>query len=214
MLRFIPNNKGIMGLTLSHIGLFIATGILLSAVFSFIYLNDYYRKEDLDNIGQSFSTMVEAMDTNFFENKTKFFFPEKDFTYHISISTEYIIVESDGNWNNIVSSKNNFLIKPCLRKNNSNWTSGKELHIFIKDKYGYSGNQTDTIQSDKVKSVKNYLNTIRKKTNLTFALNPLIIDVDKPVFIEKTYVFYDLDDDNLWNKNIDEKQSLILIYQK
>ena len=53
MSKFIKDNHGIMGLTLSHIGLIIATGILLTAVFSIIFLNDWQRNAELKNIATS-----------------------------------------------------------------------------------------------------------------------------------------------------------------
>jgi len=79
MSKFIKNDAGIMGLTLSQIGLIIATGILLTAVFSIIFLNDWQRNAELKNIATSFSTIVEGMDTRFFENTTEFHFPDKTY---------------------------------------------------------------------------------------------------------------------------------------
>jgi len=46
MLKFIEDKKGIMGITLSQIGLILATGILLAAVFSIIFLNDWNKKAE------------------------------------------------------------------------------------------------------------------------------------------------------------------------
>ena len=66
MLKFIEDKKGIMGITLSHMGLIVATGVLLSAVFSVIFLNDWNKKADLKNIATGLTTIVEGMDTRFF----------------------------------------------------------------------------------------------------------------------------------------------------
>ena len=130
MLRFIKNSYGIMGLTLSQIGLIIATGILLTAVFSMIFLNDWQRNAELKNIATSFSTTVEGMDTRFFENTTEFHFPDKTYYYNVSISTEYIIVSSEGNQNNKLSIKERFIAKPWPWTTNQTWKTGKELHNY------------------------------------------------------------------------------------
>ena len=214
MLKFITNKNAIMGLTLSNIALFIATGILLSAVFSFIYLSDFNRKAELDNISNSFTTFVEAMDTKFFENCSKYYFPIKDYQYKISISTEFINVESDGFWNNKIYSRNKFLIKPLPIYNNIDWNSSKTLHNFLKTKFGYSGNESNPINNTKESDVKNYFNDLKDKANLSFALNPFIIDFSKDLFVEKIYIFYNVDSDNFWDKEVDYKKDIIVIYQK
>ena len=214
MLKFIPNNSSIMGLTLSNLGLFIATGILLAAVFSFIYLNDFNKKAELDNISNSFTTFVEAMDTKFFENKSRYFFPKKDYDYSISFSTEYISIQTEGFWNSDLISRKTFFIKPLPRLDNPNWTSGKMLHSYLKNNFGNFGNESDPINSSKELDVNNYLNIIRDSANFSYALNPFIVDKNKELYVEKIYVFYDMDGDDSWNKNIDYKSDLIIIYQK
>ncbi|RLF33819.1 MAG: hypothetical protein DRM98_01685 [Thermoplasmata archaeon] len=213
MSRFIVNDKGIMGLTLSQIGLIIATGILLSAVFSFLFFNDWYKTAELRNIANSFSTLVEGMDSRFFENTTVFYFPDKNYRYNVSISTEYIIVESEGNWRNKLSIKESFLRKPWLRQTGENWTNGEELHIYLNTTYSCYGEESDPIKKTHISSVKNYLNNLRDTANKSFALKPFYIDINKPVYIDKVYIFYDNNGDGSWDKNLDEKQGFLVIYQ-
>ena len=103
MLRFTKDDNGIMGLTLSQIGLMIATGILIAAVFSLVFQNEWQKEAELQNIATSFSTMIEGMDTRFFENTVDFHFPGRGYYYNVSISTEYITVSTKGNLGSDIS---------------------------------------------------------------------------------------------------------------
>ena len=214
MLKFISNKKGIMGLTMSQIGLFIATGIIISAVFSFIYLSDFNRKEEIDNIGNSFTNYVSAMDSKFFENRSRYFFKDYDFDYKVFLSSEYIVVETDGSWNNVLTSRKTFLKKTLIRHFDPSWKSCEEMHSYLKSNFIYFGNKSKPIGQDKIDDVKEYFDLEQINANYNFAKNPFKIDLSKPVFIEKAYVFYDTDDDKIWEKENDEKEDLILIYQK
>jgi len=199
MSKFIKDNHGIMGLTLSQIGLIIATGILVAAVFSIIFLNDWQRNAEIKNIATSFSTIVEGMDTRFFENTTEFHFTEKPYYYNVSISTEYIIITSKGNQNNKLSIKERFLIKPWPRHSDQIWKTGEELHSYCLNTYGHSGTISDKITHADLNGLNNYKNT----TSIDLASNPLYIYTNKPVYIEKVIIYY----------GTDEKQDFLLIYQ-
>lgn len=199
MSKFIKNDTGIMGLTLSHIGLIIATGILLTAVFSIIFLNDWQRNAELKNIATSFSTIVEGMDTRFFENTTEFHFPDKTYYYNISISTEYIVVSAEGNQNNKLSIKERFIVKPWPRTSDQTWKTGEEIHNYCLHTYAHSGTILDPITQDDLDG----LNTDKETTSITLASTPLYIQTNNPAYIEKVIIYYD----------DAEKQKFLLIYQ-
>jgi len=214
MLRFIRDEKGIMDICLSNIALIIAAGILIAAVFSFIYYNEWNRNAELRNMCSGLSTMVEGMDTRFFENTTSYFFPEKDYNYNVSVSTEYVIVNADGTWGDTLSVKHRFLIRPWPRVNNDDWVSGEELHIYLKDTYGQSGNKTDPIDESNVVSVQNYLNDEREQASYDLVFEPFYVNILKLVYIDKVFIYYDKDGDDVWNKEVDDFQEFVIIYQK
>lgn len=213
MLKFIEDKKAIMSLTFTQIGLIIATGILLSAAVSVVFLNDWQKKADMENIASSFSTIVQGMDTRFFENITAFYFPEKSYDYNVSISTEYVTVNTSGNWFNTLSIKYRFLKKPLLNRDYKEWITGDNFHNFLNDTYGCFGNETNPIINIDADSVKNEIKNIVGDANFSFSAYPFYLEVKKPVYIEQVFVFYDLNGDNIWNKEKDEKQSFVLIYQ-
>lgn len=188
MSRFIRDNNGVMGLTLSQIGLMIAMGILIAAVFSLVFQNDWRKEAELQNIATSFSTMVEGMDSRFFENTTGFLFPDMEYCYNVSISTEYITVSTEGNVGNDLSVKERFLVKPWPSSNESTWGTGAALHDHLKDNFGNSGNTSDPIQN--VDNVKNYLNNEWENVSGALALKPLYVSIDKIIYIEKVCICY------------------------
>ena len=210
MLRFIKNDKGIMGLTLSQIGLIIAAGILITAVFSLVFQNNWQKEAELKNIASSFSTIIKGMDSKFFENTTVFHFSEKNYEYFVNISTEYVIVTSGSSTNDELSIKERFLVRPWPKSKNMSWRNGIELHEYLNANFNNSGNISDPIQN--VSEVKNYLGNEREIANKYFALNPLYIHINKVVHLDKIYVYYDSNGDGMWDKD-DEKQDFILIYQ-
>ena len=212
MLKFIKNINGIISFTFTYLALLICSGILIAAVFSFIFLNDNHIKAELKNIATSFSSIIEGIDTRFFENTTKFWFPIKEYDYKIFLSTEFIVASSKGNWNNELSCTERFLKKPWPSSLNPNWITKYELHTYLKTTYNTSGNESDPIKSFNILNVKNMLYSNRELINKSLALNPFQIVIDKPVFIEKIYIFFDKDDDG-WNKEIDEKIDFVVFYQ-
>ncbi len=210
MLRFIKNDKGIMGLTLSQIGLIVAAGILITAVFSLVFLNNWQKEAELKNIASSFSTMVNGMDSKFFENTTGFHFPEKNYEYFVNISTEYIIVTSKSSTSDRISIKERFLVRTWPKSKDMSWRNGIELHEYLNANFNNSGNISDPIQN--VSKVKDYLSNEQEIVNKYFALNPLYIHLNKVVHLDKIYVYYDSNGDGMWDKD-DEKQDFIFIYQ-
>jgi len=200
MSRFIKDDKSIMSLTLSQIGLIIATGILIVAIFSIIFFNDWQKNAEIKNIATSFTTTIQAMDSRFFENTTKFQFPEKNYNYNISISTEYIIISTEGSQNKKLSIKERFIINPWPRFSDQEWKTGQELHNYCYNNFGHSGTNADPITQDASNILKN--EKVNQSPNL--ALNPLYIQIKSPVYIEKVNIYCDTG----------YKQEYIIIYQK
>jgi len=212
MSKFTNDEQGIMGLTLSQIGLIIATGIILAAVFSLIFLNDWQRNAELKNIANGFSTLVERAEIKFFEETIVFNFPDKDYNYNVSISSEYIVVSSKGKIGNDISFKELFLIKPWPQKKDSPWFGRVGLHNYLKENFGNSGNVSDPIKKFNIDDVKNYFKNEMENVNKSFALSPVHILTNKSVYIDNVFVYYDNNDNSYWDDN-DEKQIFIFVYQ-
>ena len=187
MSRFTKNDHGFMALTLSQIGLIIAAGILIAAIFSIVFQNDWQKNAELTNIATSFSTIVEGTDARFFENTTSFYFPDIGYDYNVSISTEYLVVKAQGNWNNELSAKERFLVRPWPQDHTSLWIGGTELHDHLKNIFGNSGNVSDPVSN----TAKNYLENKWNTTVESLASNPIYILTNRTIYVDKAIIYYD-----------------------
>jgi hypothetical protein len=188
-----------MDLSLTHFGLLIATAILLSIVLFFIFNNDWQRTAELQAQASDFSNLLCDTDNSFFERINTFTFTHKDYPYSVKISSEYIVLSASGSWQTTLTVASKFLIRPWPRTSQQNWTNGEDLHIFLNATFHHTGTQNDPLSSHNFTVFFNQLNN----TISSFAVEPLVIRIDKPIFIEKTFLYYD-----------EKKYDFILLYQQ
>jgi len=187
MLRYTTDTHAIMGLSLSQLGLFLATGILLTAVISFVFLNNWERTNELRSYESSFSALLEDIDSSFLKNSTMFQFPETTYPYKVHLSSEYIVISTKGFWDSRLQMTKRFLVRPWVRSSTQNWTTGNDLHEYLNITYGHRGVQDDVI------SLQNFtqLQLEQNASSSYYALHPLEIFTYYPVIIEKVVLFYD-----------------------
>jgi hypothetical protein len=181
------DTNSIMGLTLTQIGLFLATGILLTTVFFLIFSSDWQRTAEIRSCASSFSNLVEDIDSSFFEKTTRFQFPSKNYAYNVKLSTEYIVISAKGFWDTDLFVAERFLIQPWPRLSHQNWTTGEDLHEYLNITYGHRGTKNDSISSVNFTQFSQEQNT----TVSFYVLYPLEILIREPVFLEKVTIFYD-----------------------
>lgn len=216
MLRYLNNNKGFMSLTLSSIGLVLASGILFLALFSIVFMNDGQRVAELERIATHFSAVFYGSDTLFYENRTSFQFTPKPYPYTVQISTEYLVVSAPGHWNTLLSVKHRFSIPPLPQNHtlNPNWKTGNDLHRnWLVSLSNHTGTITDPIDRFNTSTVQTSLRNLTNMIGDVLAKYPLQINTDEYVQIEKVMIYYDRDGDGIWMPNEDEYYSFILIYQ-
>ncbi len=199
MSRFTKDTNSIMGLTLSQIGLFLATGILLTAVFFLVFSSDWQRTAEIRSFASSFSHLVEDIDSSFFEKTTRFQFPSKNYAYTVKLSTGYIVISAKGFWGSDLFVAERFLIQPWPRSSHQNWTTGEDLHEYLNTTCGHRGIKNDSISSVNFTQLSQEQNT----TISFYALHPLEILIREPVFLEKVTIFY----------NGEKKHDFLLVYQ-
>jgi hypothetical protein len=199
MLRCTKDTHGVMGLTLSQLGLFLATGILLAAVVSFVFFNTSQRANELRSIATDFSMLLEGMDTRFIENTTRFQFPQQAYPYTIQLSSEYLVATAKDFWGRDFHVTERFLIEPWIRTPQENWTTGDELHEYLNITYGHYGTQNDTIPLENFSLFLQQCNTSAD----FYASHPLDIISREPVFVEKVIIYCE-------DK---QKYDVILVYQ-
>ncbi len=199
MLRCSKDTNGIMGLTLTQIGLILASGILLAVVFSFVFSNDWQRTAELQAQASSFSNLLSDIDNSFFEQTSRFQFSHTDNIYLVKISTEYIVITSEGSWGDRLIVTNKLLTQPWPRSPQQNWTTGDDLHAYLNKTCGHRGTENDSIP------IENFTQLYQEQNNTIsfFALHPFEIQTREPVFIEKVTIFY----------NQTKRHDFLLLYQ-
>jgi hypothetical protein len=198
MLPCRKDTRGFVDFTLSYVGLFLATGILLTIVFSLVFFNDWQRTAELQSLASSFSNQLEELNYLFFENMIIFQFPKKNYVYHVQVSTEYIMIYAKGSWNTNLFIRHRFITRPWPRLPTWNWTTGEELHLYLHQSCGHHGTINDPIPAGEFLRLLKEQNT----TISFFTLQPLELQI-KPVVLEKVSIYYDSDN----------KQDFLLIYQ-
>jgi hypothetical protein len=180
------NKNGIMGLSLTQVGLLLATGILLSIVLTFVFCNDWHRTAELQNQASSFSHFLFDIDSSFFERRDVFQFSQKEYPYLIVISPESILISAKGSWRSTLIVTQRFLVSPWLRMFELNWTTGDDLHRYLNTTYGHWGTQVDPISSEQFSS----LCQEQQNSTMYYTFYPLEITIWEPVWIEKVTIFY------------------------
>lgn len=200
MSRCVHDMNGVMGLTFSQIGLFFATGILLSIVISLVFANEWQRTAELESQASDFSNLLADVENSFFERTCKYRFSQEDYPYHPKVSTEYLVVTAKGTWDHDLIITKKFLTSPWPRSPALNWTTGQDLHAYLNLTYGHRGTENDSITSKNITTFHQELNN-----SISFlAVHPLEIQVNNTVYVEKVTIYYDQ------TKHYD----LVLIYQE
>lgn len=199
MLKSINNSSGFMGLTLTTLGLLIASGILLLVVCSLVFSNPWQETEELHAIARGVSTRIQDMDSRFYESTILYQCPRSKYQYTIQVSTEYITVSAKSTWGETFSVKERFVVHPWPRNDTLNWTTGSELHRFLNETYGHWGTPEDPLPFMNLSELENG----REECATLLALHPLRIRSNTPLYIEKVSIFDDTG----------EKHDVILLYQ-
>jgi len=204
-----------MELSLTSLGLMIASCILFAAVFSLLFLQDRDTTLELSGIASRFCTEVNNMDLMFLENSTQYYFPVHP-QYTISLSTEYIHLSQPRSQNKNVTILRQFLIHPlpCNHSLNPDWSSGDQFHNnFLLSCYHHTGSRHDPIDYANISRVQQYLYNLTLSLQKTLSTFPLMVEKQKPVVLEKIMVYYDSNGNGLWEKASDTFQEFVFLYQ-
>jgi len=214
MLKFIYLNKeGVVSWLLSQIALLLATAILLMSIASLTFYSDWQKEAEAKAVASEIATMIEIADLKTAPNSTIFMLPQKKFSYDAYLSTDYVIViRTDGRIKKEIKEVEALIIKPHIRIDylNHEWYTGEELHQWLKEVYGHSGESIAPLPYQKKTDVESLLESELEETAKNLALNPLHLDVNKPLVIEKTFIYFEKEGKE--EKNL-ESMGLVIVYQ-
>jgi len=195
MSKLRHNNDALIEVTFATLGLFIAAAILIAAVVSAVFTNDWQREAELDSIARGFVYYVEAMDARSYKNISTYQFPDKGYSYSAEISTEYITMRAQGFWGNELVVTKQFIVQPWVQDQTSSWIGGEQLHSFINDISGTYGNHSDPVLPQYEQIIKENLTIKETDDAKQHALDPMIIYEDTILTVEKEFVYFDYPED-------------------
>ena len=177
MLKYRLKDRGDISWLLAQLSLFLATSFLLVSIAGFAFYNDWAKEAEIKNIASNFASAIYSLDLMEFPGYKTFTFPDKNFSYEVKLSSEYItIIRNDGKLKKNIEVRKKLLIKVYPRCDKWEWKSGKELEEFIEEKgyldLGYI-NFEDYLKENLSKSIK------------FFSFEPFIIYPGEKFFLEK-----------------------------
>lgn len=199
MLQCRKDTKGFVDLSLCQFGLFLATAILLSVVFSLLFSNDWQRTAELESMTSDFSNLLEDLNSIFFEHASHYELPKKDYEFTVKLSTEYIVISAEGSWGHNLLVAKRFISEIWIRNGSQNWTTGAELHEYLNNTCGHQGTPDDAIPPDQFAQFLSEQNS----TIIFLALHPFEVQIRRPVTLEKVIIYYEPD----------KRYDLLLLYQ-
>ncbi len=207
MLKFglLEDQRGAIAWLLSQIGLLLAAGILIGAIAGLTFYSDWEKEAAAKNIASHFATSIESVALKEFPGKTKYMFPQKDYPYRVNLSTDYVTVSRGGGMiNDQIVAREELLIHPWP---DPPMSSGKGA-IRV---YNYFGENTGSPRQDgsnRQKAVPaSAVDREFTSAKTTLASDPLTIDVDKPVYIEKMFIYTEEGTDT-------SREEYVIVYQR
>ena len=180
MLRL--NEKGIISWLLSQLALLLAAAILLASIASITFYNDWKKEAEIRVIAMNIASEIASMDLKSYPNSTDYFLPIKP--YKIYLSPSYIRIErNDGTIHKNINVVVSMWVKPYIEV----WKNGTDLHENLFEKYGHYGNISDYLPNEAKEDLKEEMDRICRE----LAARPFILDVNKPLHIEKDIIYFE-----------------------
>ena len=167
---------------LSQLALLLAAAVLLAAVASVTFYNDWKKEAEIKSLAINIASEIASVDLHDYSNSTDYSLPLKP--YRIYLSPSYIRIErDDGRVHKNISVVEELWVKPYIGL----WKNGSNLHNDLYNKYHHYGNISDPIPSKN--DVRNYLDGKMDEISKKLAINPFKVDLEKPLHIEKVVIY-------------------------
>lgn len=187
MFVFCPCNRGSISWFLSQITLMISAAILLAAISSLTFMDEWKRKAELEEMASEIAAYIENMELERVQTCIAYELPYKEYKYNVLISSETVIIEIE----NKRMARENLLIKPYVRLHDMEWKNSEELYSLLKNEYGYSGKINEPIPTELKDNVIEYLEYEMMKISHFLAKHPLKVSGNEEIFIEKACIYFE-----------------------
>jgi len=177
--RMLDDERGAIAWLLSQLGLLLAAGVLIGAIAGLTFYSDWEKRAEAKNIASGFATAIESVALKEFPEKTTYRFPRKEYRYTVTLSTSYVTVSRPGGLvNDNIVAREALLIRPWPHPPMANGTGASGVYTSL----GGGSRRETSIPRHALDSVFNH-------TRTTLATHPYAIDVDRPVYIEKMFIY-------------------------
>ena len=197
MLRL--NNSGIISWLLSQLALLLATAILIASIASITFYNDWQKEAEAKGIALNIASEIASMDLKAYPNSTLYWIDSKKAS--IYLSTEYVrVIRYDGNIHKKIFATTPLLVKPFIYNGSVGWKNGDDLYEALCKKFCNDGDSNKIGDAEhpfsynKKPEVKNYIANELNRISKELAIHPLHIDPNKPLYIEKAYIYFKKND--------------------
>ncbi|HEC77042.1 MAG TPA: hypothetical protein ENI33_07290 [Thermoplasmatales archaeon] len=195
-LFLLGDKRGDISWLLNQIGLLLATGILLGAITSSLFFDEWQRKAEIENITIHFTTAIESASLKEFPEKIVYKFPDKSYGYEVKISTEYITVKIP---DEEIIVKKRFPFRVWANPPVADGYGINGICNYLSNIYGEGNNGSSPESKISKENIEKEFNS----TAVHLSLNPLSIETKKSVYIEKIFLYTE-----------EGREEYVIIYQR
>ena len=153
MLPLRPDSHGVLGLTITNLGLFLASGLLLTVILGGVYGSLWERTAELRTTADTLNTYVETLSAAYNDSRLVIPIIRGLSLLHMTSSTESLRVSTQGSFGATLTITERWTCRPWPR-NNSSWQSGVDLHQWLNTTYGHAGTVEDPVNQTVLNALK------------------------------------------------------------
>ena len=184
MSRLQHDTHGVLGLALSNIGLFIASGFLLAIILNGAYGSLWERNAELSSMANTLDSHLETLNAAYTDMRFLIRIPSNLPDLRISCSTAFIRLSTQGSFGTTLTCTHLWRLHPWPR-NNITWNSGDDLRLWLKTISGHFGTERDPVNTTILESLKEN----QTKDIIQLAFTPVEFLPGRPFVVEKITVY-------------------------
>ncbi len=184
MLRLRLDSHGVLGLTVTNLGLFLASGLLLVVILSGIYGGLWERTAELRTTADTLNTYVETLNAAYNDTRFVIPIPRGPLLLYLTSSTESLRVSAQGAFGSTLVFTERWISRPWPRINSS-WRSGDNLHQWLNMTSGHAGTAEDPVNQ----TVLNALIANHLTDAALLACTPVEFNCAFPLIAEKVIIY-------------------------
>ena len=178
------DTNAVFGLTLSNIGLFIASGLLLTLILQGTYGSLSERTAEISTTAHILNSTVETLLVTEDDIPLQIQLPTLIPGLQISCSTQLIHLTAPGSFGTTLADTQAWTLRPWPR-NSTTWQSSTDLHRWLRQTTAHTGTMNDPVNDTILCSLQETFTS----EALQLATNPMQYSVTRPLTAEKVTIY-------------------------